>query len=322
MSAPAFSLAILDDYQRVALTSADWSAVAALGPISVFDAPAPSQDALVERLSPFAAVLCMRERTRFDAALFARLPHLKLLVTTGMRNAAIDLEAAARAGVLVCGAQSARAPAAEMAFALLLAAMRHVPDESQALRAGRPWQATIGRELAGRSLGIIGLGKLGAKMAAYGRAFDMRVLGWTRSATPERCAELGIEPACGLGDLMAQADVISLHATLTPQSRSMIGAPQLALLREGAVIVNSARGPLIDETALIEALRARPDVTAALDVFDVEPLPTDHPFRTLPNVIATPHLGYVTRETYGDWHRGAVEAILAFLRGAPIRRLA
>lgn len=321
-AAVPFSIAILDDYQRVALASADWGPVKSRARVDVFDDLAPAPATMAARLAGYDAILCMRERTRFDAALFAALPRLKLLVTTGMRNAAIDLDAARRAGVVVCGTSSARAPAAEHAFALLLAAMRHLPDEAQAFRAGRPWQASLGRELAGRTLGIVGLGKLGTKMAGYGRAFGMNVLGWSRRDVPARCAALGIKAAASLDDLVARADVLSLHAALTPESRGLIGAAQLARLRPGAVIVNAARGPLIDEAALIATLRARPDVVAALDVFDVEPTPVDHPFRALPNVVATPHLGYVTRETYEDWHRGAVAAILAFLDGAPIDRLA
>jgi phosphoglycerate dehydrogenase-like enzyme len=315
-------LAIIDDYQNAALASADWSALDGRVAIDVFADLAPSRDALIARLAPYDAILCMRERTRFDAAMLAALPRLRLLVTTGMRNAAIDLAAAAARGVTVCGTRAASAPAAEMAWALLLAAMRHLPDEAQGMRQGRPWQATIGRELAGRTLGVVGLGKLGAKIARYALAFDMTVLGLTRSDTPARCAALGVEPAADLDDLLRRSDVVSLHPTLTAQTRGMIGARELALLKPGAVLVNTARGPLVDEPALIAALNARPDLTAALDVFDVEPTPLDHPFRRLPNVVATPHLGYVTRETYAAWHRDAVEAVAAFLDGAPLRALA
>ena len=314
-------LAIIDDYQNAALGSADWTALAGRVSIETFGDLAPSRDVLIERLRPFEAILCMRERTRFDAATLDALPHLRLLVTTGMRNAAIDLAAARARGVVVCGTRAASAPAAEMAWALLLAAIRHVPDEAQALRAGRPWQQSLGRELAGRTLGIVGLGKLGSKIARYAQAFDMRVLGWTRTDVAGRCAALGIEAATSLDDLLARSDVVSLHPTLTPQTRGMIGPRELARLKPGAILVNTARGPLVDEAALIAALTARPDLTAALDVFDVEPLPLDHPFRRLPNVVATPHLGYVTRETYAAWHRDAVEALAAFLDGAPVRVL-
>jgi phosphoglycerate dehydrogenase-like enzyme len=314
-------LAIIDDYQGVALDSADWSALGGRVAIDVFEDLAPAPESLPARLAAYDAILCMRERTRFDAALFDALPRLKLLITTGMRNAAIDLDAARKRGVTVCGARAGSAPAAELAWALLLAAMRHLPQEAEGLRAGQAWQRSIGRELAGRRLGVVGLGKLGAKVARYGLAFDMEVIGWTRSDTPARCAALGIGAAASLDDLLARSDVVSLHAALTPQSRGMIGARELALLGEGAILVNTARGPLVDEAALIAALRARPDLTAALDVFDVEPLPQGHPLRGLPNVVASPHLGYVTRETYRAWHGDAVEAVAAFLAGAPVRVL-
>lgn len=314
-------LAIIDDYQNAALASADWTALDGRVAISVFGDLAPERDALIERLRPFEAILCMRERTRFDAATLAALPHLRLLVTTGMRNAAIDLAAAQAQGVVVCGTHAGSAPAAEMTWALLLAAIRHLPDEAQALRAGRPWQTTLGRELAGRRLGVVGLGKLGSKVARYAQAFDMSVMAWTRSDLAARCAALGVEPAASLDDLLRSCDVVSLHATLTPQSRGMIGARELALMKQGAILVNTARGPLVDEAALVAALAARADLTAALDVFDVEPLPRDHPLRRLPNVVASPHLGYVTQETYRAWHEDAVAAVDAFLRGAPVRVL-
>lgn len=314
-------LAIIDDYQGAALRSADWTRLGEAVAIDVFSDLAPDPAALAARLRSYEAILCMRERTRFDAAMFGALPDLRLLVTTGMRNAAIDLAAAKARGVVVCGTRAASAPAAELAWALLLAAIRHLPDEAQALRAGRPWQATLGRELAGRRLGVVGLGKLGTKVARYAQAFDMPVLGWTRTDNAGRCAALGIEPAASLDDLLVRSDVVSLHPTLTAQTRGMIGARELALLKPGAILVNAARGPLVDEAALMAALTARPDLVAALDVFDVEPLPLGHPLRRLPNVVATPHLGYVTQETYRAWHADAVEAIEAYLHGAPLRVL-
>lgn len=314
-------LAIIDDYQNAALSSADWAPLAGRVAIEVFSDLAPPRATLIERLRPFEAILCMRERTRFDAATFEALPNLRLLVTTGLRNAAIDLAAAQARGVVVSGTRAVSAPAAEMTWALLLAAIRRLPDEAQALRAGRPWQTTLGRELAGRTLGVVGLGKLGTKVARYAQAFDMKALGWTRADNAARCAALGINAAASLDDLLLRSDVVSLHPTLTPQTRGMIGARELALLRHGAILVNTARGPLVDEAALIAALTARPDLTAALDVFDVEPLPLGHPLRRLPNVVATPHLGYVTQETYRAWHQDAVESIDAYLRGAPVRVL-
>ena len=310
-------LAIIDDYQNAALDSAEWARLGGRVVIEVFNDLDPPRDTLAKRLAGFDAIICMRERTPFDAAMLQALPNLRLLVTTGLRNAAIDLAAARAQGVTVCGTRAASAPAAEMAWALLLAAIRHVPDEAQGLREGRPWQRTLGRELAGRTLGVLGLGKLGKTIVRYAQAFDMKVVGWTRTENAARSAALGIDAAPGLDDLIARRDVLSLHATLTPQTRGLIGARELALLKPGAILVNTARGPLVDEAALIAALTARPDLTAALDVFDVEPLPLDHPFRRLPNVVATPHLGYVTRETYAAWHQDAVAVIAAYLDGAP-----
>ncbi|MBK9081539.1 MAG: D-2-hydroxyacid dehydrogenase family protein [Rhizobiales bacterium] len=311
--------AILDDYQSVALALADWGRLA--GRVGIDALGAIPREDLAARLAPYDAVIAMRERTAFDATLLAALPRLKLIVTTGMRNAAIDVAAASARGIVVCGTQAASAPAAEMTWALLLALMRRLPQEAAALRADGPWQSTLGRELAGRALGIVGLGKLGAKVASYGRAFDMRVIGWTRTDPAARCAALGIEAAVSLDDLLARADVVSLHATLTPASRGMIGARELGLMKPEAVLVNTARGPLVDEAALVAALEAGRLSGAALDVFDREPLLAGHPFRRLPNVVATPHLGYVAEETYRAWYGQATECLEAWLAGAPVRVL-
>jgi len=312
--------AILDDYQSVALDLADWGRLA--GRVRIEALGALARDQLAAHLAPYEVLVAMRERTAFDAELLAALPRLKLLVTTGMRNAAIDLAATKARGIVVCGTQAASAPAAEMTWALLLALMRQLPREAAALRADGPWQSTLGRELAGRTLGIVGLGKLGAKVAGYGRAFDMRVLGWTRTDPAGRAAALNVEAAASLDDLLARADVVSLHATLTGASRGMIGARELGLMKPGAVLVNTARGPLVDEAALIAALEAGRLSGAALDVFDREPLPAGHPFRRLHNVVAAPHLGYVTEETYRAWYGQAVECVEAWLAGAPVRVLA
>lgn len=312
---------ILDDYQDVALAMADWSRLAGRVAVERETGFISDRDAVAARLSGAQIVVAMRERTPFDAAMLAQLPDLKLLVTTGLRNAAIDLAAAAARGVTVCGAAGGAVPAAEMTWALLLAAMRRLPEEIAGFRAGGPWQTTLGRDLAGKTLGVLGLGRLGAKVATYGRAFDMRVMGFARSDVPARCAALGIEAAASLDDLLTQADVLSIHVTLTPQTRGLIGAAQLARMKFGAVLVNTARGPIVEETALIAALASGRLAGAALDVFDREPLPLDHPFRRMANVTATPHLGYVTEETYRGWFGQVVEAIDAFLAGAPVRVL-
>ncbi len=313
---------ILDDYQDVALAMADWGRLAGAVTIERETRFIGDRDELVARLAGAAIVVAMRERTAFDAALLARLPDLKLLVTTGMRNAAIDLSAAAARGVTVCGAAGGGVPAAEMSWALLLALMRRIPDEVANFRAGGPWQIGLGRDLAGRTLGVLGLGRLGQKVAAYGRAFDMRVLGFARRDVAARCAALGIEPAASLDDLLTRSDVLSIHVTLTGETRGLIGAAELARMKRGAVLVNTARGPIVEEAALIAALESGAPAGAALDVFDSEPLPPDHPFRRLPNVVATPHTGYVTEETYRDWFGQVVEDIEAFLAGAPVRVLA
>ncbi|MBL8589488.1 MAG: D-2-hydroxyacid dehydrogenase family protein [Methylobacteriaceae bacterium] len=314
--------ALLDDYQSVALKLADWSRLA--GAVTVESVPdiLPDRDAVVARLADCDILVAMRERTPFDAATLARLPKLRLLVTTGMRNAAIDLEAAARQGVTVCGTTGGGVPAAELTWALLLALMKRIPEETRNFAAGGRWQLGLGRELAGRTLGVVGLGRIGAKVAGYGRAFDMRVLGLARSEVAARSAALGAEPAASLDDLLARADVVSLHVTLTPQTRGLIGARELALMKPGAVLVNTARGPIVDEAALIEALRSGRLAGAALDVFDREPLPSEHPLRSLPNVVATPHLGYVTEETYRAWYGQALHDVEAWLAGAPQRVLA
>lgn len=310
---------ILDDYQNVAHEFADWSR---LGDEAHARATRLhlEGDELVAAVHDADVIVAMRERTVFDEALLSRLPRLKLLVTTGMSNASIDMDAAHCRGILVCGTRGLVGPAAELAWGLLLALQRQIPAEVANLRSGgQQWQLTVGHGLEGKVLGIVGLGKLGQRVAAYGIAFKMRVLGWSRNNSPERCAALGIEFAPTLNALLAEADAVSLHVTLTPQTRGMIGSHELGLMKRDAVIVNTSRGPLVDETALIEALAGKAIRGAALDVFEREPLPADHPFRTLPNVLATPHIGYVTRETYQVYFNDVVENIAAWQAGNPLR---
>lgn len=317
----AHRCAVLDDYQNVAADMADWSSLLPEVAVDFIDRPLTAGER-AEALAPYSIVVAMRERTPFDAELLSRLPNLKLLVTTGMGNAAIDMDAARRHGIVVSGTRGSVGPAAELAWGLLLAVMRHIPDEQANFSAGGDrWQLTLGRDLKGKTLGVVGLGKLGSLVAGYGRAFNMRVLGWSRSNTPERSAELGVEYRATLADMLPDCDVVSLHLTLTPETRGIIGAQELSAMKRDAVIINTSRGPLIEEAALIAALKDGRIGGAGLDVFDAEPLPADHPFRTLPTVVCTPHLGYVTCETYAIYYRDAVDDISAFLAGSPKRIL-
>jgi phosphoglycerate dehydrogenase-like enzyme len=313
--------AILDDYQNVALGMADWSALdgrVRLEPFTSHIEP----EALAETLRDFEIIVAMRERTVFDEALLSRLPKLRLLVTTGMKNASIDTKAAERLGIIVCGTRGTVGPAAEIAWGLLLALLRNIPAEAANLRAGgEPWQLSVGADLQGKTLGVVGIGKLGRLICGYGKAFGMEVLGWSRSLTEEKSRDIGIGHMATLDDLLRRSDVVCLQLTLTSETRGIIGRRELNLMRAGAILVNTARGPLVDETALAEALRDGRLGGAALDVFEREPLPKDHPFRTLPNVMATPHLGYVTKETYRVFFGDAAEDIAAWIAGKPQRAL-
>ena len=314
-------LAVLDDYQRVALTAADWSPLDGRTDITVFDRHLGDEDAVVEALQGFEVLVAMRERTRFPRSVLERLPGLRLLVTTGMRNAAIDLDAARDHGVTVCGTElGSPYDAAELTWAMLLAAARRLDVELANIREGR-WQTTVGTSLAGRTLGVVGLGRLGGKVAQYGLAFGMDVVAWSTNLTEERCAELGVRHAGSLDALLAESDFVSLHLVLSRRSRGTIGRAELARMKPSAWLVNTSRGPLCDEDALLEAVRTGVIAGAALDVFDVEPLPADHPFRTEPHVIAAPHVGYVTNDGHTFRYTEAIEDVGAFLDGAPVRVL-
>jgi phosphoglycerate dehydrogenase-like enzyme len=314
--------AILDDYQDVAFTMADWRALEGAVAVDRFVDHMDGLDVLAARLADYDILLAMRERTAFGRDLLARLPRLKLLITTGMVNASIDMQAAAELGITVAGTRGTVGPAAELTWGLLLALMRHIPAEVAHFRAGgERWQISLGSGLKGKTLGIAGIGKLGQLVAGYGRAFGMNVLGWSRSNTPERSAALGIGYVASLDELIAASDIVTLHLTLTPETTGIIGRREIGLMKAGAIIVNTSRGPLIDEPALIEALENGRIGGAALDVFDREPLPPDHPFRRLANVVATPHLGYVTQESYRVYFADAVEDITAWLAGSPLRVL-
>jgi phosphoglycerate dehydrogenase-like enzyme len=313
-------IAILDDYQGVARRLADWASLPAGADVVVFPDHVADEAAVAARLADFDVVVAMRERTPFPRTLLDRLPRLRLLVTTGMRNASIDLRAAADRGVLVCGTGGLPSPTAELTWALILALVRHVPREDRATRDGR-WQETLGTTLSGKTLGVLGLGQLGSRVARVGRAFEMEVLAWSQNLTAERAAAVGATLAGSCDELLARADVVTIHLVLSDRTRGLLGARELALLRPPAYLVNTSRGPIVDERALIAVLRAGAIAGAGLDVFDEEPLPRDHPLRQLPNTVITPHLGYVTEETYRNFYAQALEDIRAFLAGAPVRVL-
>lgn len=312
-------IALLDDYQNVARRMANWASLPADCEVVTFHDHLAEQDVLVERLVSFDVVMVMRERTPFPASLFARLPKLRLLVTPGMRNASIDLAAAYAHGVTVCGTGGQPHPTAELTWGLIHALMRQIPREDQSVRKGG-WQLGVGLGLAGRTLGLIGLGRLGARVARVGLAFDMKVIAWSENLTEARAAEVGATRVAK-EVLLAEADVASIHLVLSERSRHLIGAPELAAMKSSAFLVNTSRGPIVDEDALVTALRAGTIAGAGLDVFGAEPLPLDHPLRTLDNTVITPHIGYVTRETYEVFYGEGVDAIQGFLAGTPVKVL-
>jgi phosphoglycerate dehydrogenase-like enzyme len=310
--------AILDDYQNVALAMADWGKVKADAEIKVFTEPFGSSDEAARALAGFDIVCVMRERTPFPRAMFEELPALKLLVTTGMRNASIDMQAAKEKGVTVCGTESAGHPTAELTIGLLIDLARKISVENARLKAGEPWQVTVGGDLHGKTLGIIGLGRLGQRVAKVGLAFGMKVIAWSQNLTAEKCREAGVEYATK-DELLRQSDFITVHMVLSARSRGLIGAHELSQMKPSAYLINTSRGPLVDEAALIDALKQNRIAGAGLDVYDVEPLPRDHQFRKLTNVLLTPHLGYVTADNYRLFYGQTAEAVRAFLDGKPVR---
>jgi phosphoglycerate dehydrogenase-like enzyme len=311
-------VAILDDYQGCALRMADWASLPDTE-VVVFRDHLAEAAAVAARLADFDVVMAMRERTPFPAPLLERLPRLKLLITSGMRNASIDVGAAVARGVTVCGTQGLPYPTAELSWALILALFRSVPVEDRATREGS-WQVTVGYGLNGKTLGVLGLGGLGSRVAKVGRAFEMNVIAWSPNLTAERAAEVGAT-LVPKDELLARADVVSIHLVLGDRSRGLIGARELGLMKPTAFLVNTSRGPIVDEAALVAALRAGRIAGAGLDVYDEEPLPLNHPLRSLPNTVITPHLGYVTDETYRIFFGHAVENVAAFLKGSPVRVL-
>ncbi len=320
MSARAVSVAVLDDYQGVAKRFADWETLGSGVSVRFFEDHVADDDDLAERLAPFHVICAMRERTRFPGSLLRRLPNLELLVTSGRRNAAIDVDAATERGVTVCGTNSPGHATAELAMALLLSLARNLHQEVESVRSGG-WQLDVGRDLRGAALGIIGLGRLGGQVAAMAAAFGMETVAWSQNLTEERCREVGAR-LVSKAELLQTADFITIHLRLSERTRGLIGASELALMKQDAYLVNTSRGPIVDEDALAGALEAGDIGGAALDVFDREPLPSDHPLRTAPRLLVTPHIGYVTRETYRVFYGETVEAIAAFLRGSPVRVIA
>jgi phosphoglycerate dehydrogenase-like enzyme len=313
--------AVLDDYQGVALTSADWAVLAPDVEVTVFTEHLADERRLADALAGFEILVVMRERTPMTASLLARLPALRLLVTSGMRNAAIDRDATVERGVVVCGTGSNAQPPAELTWALVLGLARHLTEENAALRAGGPWQSTVGTDLHGATLGLLGLGRIGAQVARVGLAFGMDVVAWSEHLTAVRAKEVGVRPAPTREALLAESDVVSVHLVLGDRTRGLLGADELALMRPSALLVNTSRAAIVDRGALLAALQEGRIAGAGLDVFDVEPLPADDELRRLPNVLATPHLGYVTRRNYAGFFGEAVQDIAAFLAGSPVRRL-
>jgi phosphoglycerate dehydrogenase-like enzyme len=313
--------AILDDYINLALRVADWSKVSDRADITVFNEPFASIEAAAGALKDFEFICAMRERTPFPRALFAALPKLKLLITSGMRNAAIDMEAAKDHQVTLCGTQWGRDPTAPLTMGLILELTRNIGRENARMHAGEPLQKFVGIEIEGRTLGVVGLGKLGAKVSGLAKAFGMNVIAWSPNLTAERCKEVGVNYATK-EELFSTADIVTIHVVLSQRSRGLVGREDLARMKPTSYLVNTARGPIVDENALLETLSERKIAGAAVDVFSVEPLPTDHPFRKLDNIVLTPHLGYVTEEGFRSHYSQMVEGIDAWFKGETLRRLA
>ncbi|MFI6376667.1 D-2-hydroxyacid dehydrogenase family protein [Streptomyces sp. NPDC050546] len=313
--------AVLDDFQRVATEIVDWSAISGEVEVVSFDTHLDGEDALAAALAGFDIVVTLRERVSFPGSLIARLPRLKLIVASGMRNSVIDYAAAEEHGVTVCGTASSSTPPVELTWALLLGLARGVVEESNALRSGGPWQSTVGADLHGRRLGLLGLGKIGSRVARVGLAFGMRVGAWSQNLTKERADEIGVELAPSREELLASSDFVSVHLALSDRTRGLLGPAELALLKPTAYLINTSRAAIVDQEALLAALCEGRIAGAGIDVFDIEPLPADHPMRTAPRLLATPHLGYVSEANYTTYYGQAVEDIRAFLAGEPVRRL-
>jgi len=312
-------VAVLDDFQRVAREFGDWKRLADRADVTFFHDHLRDDDALAARLAPFDVVALMRERTPLLGSLIARLPALRLIVTSGMVNRSIDLAAAAARGIVVCGTQTSGSGTVQATFALILALLQQIPTVDRDLREGR-WQTGVGTEIAGKTIGVIGLGRIGAKVAKIARAFDMHVIAWSPNLTVERAEAAGAELVTK-DELLQRADVVSVHVVLGERSRGTIGTREFGLMKPTAYFINTSRGPIADENALLAALREHRIAGAGLDVYDIEPLPLDHPLRSQPNTVLTPHIGYVSRESYATFYPQMVDDIEAWLDGAPVRVL-
>ena len=318
MSPTPLQIAVLDDYQSVALRCGDWASIAGAA-VTAFANHLDADDALVARLAPFDVVCLMRERTPLSDAILARLPQLKLIVTTGMWNASVDIEAAVRRGIAVCGTSSVQSGTPELTWLLILALARRLPQE-QASIAGGGWQTSLGVDLEGSTLGIFGLGKIGARIARVGSSFGMRVLAWSENLTAERAAEAGAT-LVPKDTLLREADFVTVHMKLSERTRGLMDTREFSLMKPSAYFINTSRGPIVSEAALLQALHTGQIAGAGLDVFDTEPLPAAHPLRRLPNAIVTPHIGYVTERGYALFYTQVVENIRAWRAGKPLRLL-
>ncbi|TQR11483.1 D-2-hydroxyacid dehydrogenase family protein [Psychrobacillus lasiicapitis] len=313
--------AILDDYQDIALELVDWSSVSDKVDVQSFSNHFEGEEHLVKAISDFEIVVIMRERTPFTASLFEKLPKLKLLITSGMRNAAIDLVAATKHGVTVCGTASRSEPPTELTWALLLNLARQITTENKSLRNNGQWQSTVGADLYGKRIGLLGLGKIGSRMALIAQAFGMEVIAWSQNLTKEQTEKHGVLLAASKEELLETSDFVSIHLVLSDRTKGLVSAKELQLMKTSAYLINTSRAAIVDQEALIKALSENWIAGAGIDVFEMEPLPQNHPFRILPNVLATPHLGYVSERNYSTYYREAVEDIQAFLNRSVLRQL-
>jgi phosphoglycerate dehydrogenase-like enzyme len=312
-------IAILDDFQGVATTFGDWARLAPRADVTVFRDHLRDEEALAARLAPFDAVALMRERTPFPRSLIERLPNLKLIITSGMVNRSLDVAAATERGIVLCGTQTSGSGTVQVTFALILALAQQIPTVDRDIREGR-WQTGVGTVIGGKTIGVIGLGRIGAKVATIAKAFDMHVLAWSQNMTADKAAAAGATLVTK-DELLAQSDVVTIHLVLSDRSRGLIGARELGLMKPSAFLINTSRGPIVDENALLEALRAGRIAGAGIDVFDIEPLPADAPIRSQPNTVLTPHIGYVSQESYATFYPQMVEDVEAWLDGKPIRQI-
>ncbi|WP_338708656.1 MULTISPECIES: D-2-hydroxyacid dehydrogenase family protein [Paenibacillus] len=313
--------AVLDDYQNVALTSADWGPLMDQVEIQTFNNYMGSEEKVIQELQDFDIVVLMRERTPFPEKVISQLPNLKLLITSGMRNASIDLKAAEKNGIIVCGTEGSSNPPTELTWALILGLSRQLVTENNALRSNRNWQSTVGLDLHGRTLGLLGLGKIGTRMAEIAQAFGMNVMAWSENLTREKTEKHGVIWCETKEQLLAQSDIVSIHLVLSDRTRNLIGQAEFQQMKSSALLINTSRAGIVDQEAMVEALQRGVIAGAGLDVYEQEPLPVNHVMRTLPNVLATPHLGYVTRGNYEIYYNHTVENIEMFLKGTPIRQL-